>query len=74
MDDSQSGPSSTREQLRLVLFPDLSPEEGTRRIDAAFAAAEDEQRAQRIERLAKSPHLDEELLRSLLRLLHEERP
>ena len=52
MDDSQSEKSLTLEKLRLLLFPDLSPEEGRLRIDAAFAGAQDEERAQRIERLA----------------------
>jgi hypothetical protein len=71
MDDSQSGQSPTREQLRLLLFPDLSREEGLLRIDAAFAGAKDEERAQRIERLANDPDLDEELLRSIRRLSDE---
>lgn len=68
MDDTQSGQSPTREQLRLLLFPDLSREEGRLRIDAAFAGAQDEERARRIERLANDPELDQELLRSLRRL------
>jgi hypothetical protein len=74
MDDSQGGQSSTREQLRLALFPDLSPEEGKRRIDAVFARAEDDERVRRIERLANAPALDEELLRSLRRLSTDDRP
>jgi hypothetical protein len=65
MDDSQSRRPLTREQLRLVLFPGLSPDEGRRRIDAAFARSEDEERAQRVEILANDPDLDEELMRSL---------
>ena len=72
MGDSQSGPSVTREQLRLVLFPDLTPEEGRLRIAAAFARAEDDERAQRVERLANDPDLDEELLSSLRRLSADE--
>ena len=47
MDDSQSEQSLTREKLRLLLFPDLSPEEARLRIDAAFAGAQDEERAGR---------------------------
>jgi hypothetical protein len=73
MDDTQSGRSPTREQLRLLLFPDLTPEEGRLRIDAAFAGAQDEERARRIERLANDPTLDEELLRSLRRLSGDDR-
>jgi hypothetical protein len=72
MDDAQSGRPRTREQLRLVLFPDLTPEEGRLRVAAAFARAEDKERAQRVERLAKDPDLDEELLRSLRRLSDDE--
>lgn len=74
MDDSQSGEPTTREQLRLVLFPNLAPEEGKQRIDAAFARAENEERVQRIERLANDPDLDEELLRSLRPFLVDDLP
>ena len=73
MDDSQTG-SLTRERLRLLLFPDLPPDEGRLRIDVAFLGAEDEERAQRIERLANDPGLDQELLRSLQRLSDDNRP
>ncbi|HSC72580.1 MAG TPA: hypothetical protein VLB89_00345 [Gaiellaceae bacterium] len=72
MDESQSRPSPTREQLRLALFPNLAPEEGRQRIETAFARAEDEERAQRIERLANEPDLDGELLRALRRLSADE--
>jgi hypothetical protein len=65
MDDS-------REQLRLVLFPGLSREEGRLRIETAFARAEDEVRAQRIERLANDPDLDGELMRTLRQLSGDE--
>jgi len=51
-----------------MLFPQLSPEEGWRRIDAAFDRAADPDRSHRIEQLASDPDLDEELLRRLRRL------
>ena len=72
MHDSDSERSRTLEQLRLMLFPNLSQEEGRLRIEVAFARAEDTKRAQRVERLANSPDLDEELLRSLRRLSADE--
>ncbi len=55
-----------------MLFPNLAPEDGRRRIDTAFARAEDEERAQRVERLAADPDLDEELLRTIRRLSSDE--
>lgn len=72
MDDAQRRPSSTREQLRLALFPDLSAEEGRQRIDTAFQRADDDERVQRIERLANDPDLDAELLRTIRRLSSDE--
>jgi hypothetical protein len=74
MDDSQSGRSLTREQLRLVLFPNLSPDEGRRRIDDALARSQDEERARRVERLANDPDLDAELMRSLRPFLVDDLP
>lgn len=74
MDDSQSGRSLTREQLRLVLFPNHPAEEGRARIEAALARAEDEERTQRVERLANDPDLDAELLRSLRSFLVDDLP
>lgn len=74
MDDSQSGRSLTREQLRLVLFPNLPAEEGRRRIETALARAEDEERAERVERLADDPDLDAELMRSLRPFLVDDLP
>jgi hypothetical protein len=61
-----------REQLRLVLFPNLAPEEGRRKIEAAFARAGDKKRLQRVERLANDPDLDAELLRTIRRLSSDE--
>jgi hypothetical protein len=74
MDESQNRRSLTREQLRLVLFPGLDPDEGWRRIDAAFARSEDEERARRVESLANDPDLDEELMRSLRPFLVDDLP
>jgi hypothetical protein len=67
MCDPESGRSTELEKLRFMLFPHLSREEGWRRIDAAFDAATDSERAERIEQLASDPDLDQELLRSLWR-------
>jgi hypothetical protein len=66
-DDPEGRPSTELEELRLMLFPHLSREEGRRRIEAAFDRAADSDRAERIERLASNPDLDEELMRTLLR-------
>lgn len=54
-----------REMLRLLLFPRLDAEEGRRRIDDAFEGATDDERARRIEELAKDPDLVEEVFRRL---------
>ena len=54
-----------REQLRLLLFPRLDPDEGRRRIDEALDGATDDERAQRIEELAKDPDLVDEVFRRL---------
>jgi len=68
MSDSHAGRSKELEELRFLLFPNLSREEGWRRIDAAFEAATDTERAERIDRLASDPDLDAELFRALWRL------
>jgi hypothetical protein len=60
---SESKRSNALEELRLMLFPHLSSEEASSRIDAAFERAGDRERLERIELLANSPDLDEELLR-----------
>jgi hypothetical protein len=62
---SESKRSNTLEELRLMLFPHLSFEEGWSRIDAAFERAGDRERLERIELLANAPDLDEELVRRL---------
>jgi hypothetical protein len=58
--------SAALENLRLMLFPQLSPEEGRRRIDVALEGASDSERAKRIEELASNPGLLDELFRRLL--------
>jgi hypothetical protein len=55
------------EQLRLMLFPRLSREEGQRRIDAALEGASDAERTKRIEALASDPDLVDEIFRRLPR-------
>ena len=51
--------------LRRLLFPRRDAEEGRRRIDDAFEGATDDERARRIEELAKDPDLVEEVFRRL---------
>lgn len=68
MANRESSRSRELEQVRALLFPHLSREDGWRRIDAAFERAADGARADRIDELAKGPNLDEHLLRRLLRL------
>jgi hypothetical protein len=65
MTDRASRRSDELEQLRLLLFPHLTADEGWQRIDAAFAAAGESDRLDRIETLAGSGRLDDELLRTL---------
>jgi hypothetical protein len=60
------------EELRLMLFPGLAPDEGWRLIDAALERATDRERLERVERLAEDPDLDEELMRTIRRLRSDE--
>lgn len=69
MDDEQARRSRDLDEVRLMLFPHLPPDEGWRRIDGALQGAADDERAQRIEALAEDPSLDRDLLRRLLSLL-----
>jgi hypothetical protein len=52
--------------VRRLLFPNLSPEEGWARIDAAFAAAADPQKLDAIERIAEAD-LSADLIEALRR-------
>jgi len=65
MRTQESERSPDLEQLRLMLFPRLSREEGWRRIETAFERAADRARARRIEQLASEPDLAEEMLHRL---------
>ena len=62
MDERDCGRSPELERVRELLFPDLSPEEGDARVDAALAGAADDERWQRIEELARRQELDAALL------------
>jgi hypothetical protein len=69
MGESEADRSPELDQVRRMLFPQLPPDEGWARIDAAISGAADSQRMAAIERLA-SGDLSDDLL-SLLRLLRE---
>ena len=70
MSDSEPDRSPELDRVRQMLFPQLPPQEGWARIDAAFSGAADPQRTAAIERLA-SGDLSDDLL-SLLRLLRDQ--
>ena len=55
------------DQVRRLLFPTLSPEEGWARIEGALAGAQDEERVDAIEELA-GRDLTAELIAALRRL------
>ncbi len=63
----ESGRSQELDQVRRLLFPNLPPEEGWARIDAALAAAADERKLDAIDRLAEAD-LSVELLEVLRRM------
>jgi hypothetical protein len=63
--------SPTLEQVRELLFPNLSAEEGRARITAALASAADKQTQQRVERLAAEGDLVAELLAEAYRRKNE---
>jgi hypothetical protein len=70
MTEARGNRSPELDQVRQMLFPRLSPEEGWARIDAAFSGAVDGRRTEAIERLAEGS-LSDDLL-SLLKSLREE--
>lgn len=72
MDDEQDRRSRELDEVRLLLFAHLPPDEGWQRIDAALQGASDDERAARIEALAEDPSLDRDLLRRLLELREED--
>ena len=59
------------DQVRQLLFPRLSEEDGWARIDAAISGASDPERTARIEQLA-GPELSSDLLAILRRLTADE--
>ncbi len=63
----EAGRSHELDQVRRLLFPTLTPEEGWARIDAAFAGAADEQKLDAIDRLAEAD-LSTELVEALRRM------
>jgi hypothetical protein len=72
MSDPEGSRSKELEELRLMLFPKLSREEGRRRIDAAFEGAADSERSARIDALASELELGEELRRRIRELRQDE--
>jgi hypothetical protein len=65
--------SPALDQVRALLFPDLTPEEGWARIDDALAGAHDEERLEAIEELA-GQDLTGDLLEVLRRLRRDSEP
>jgi hypothetical protein len=63
----ESGRSHELDEVRRLLFPNLPPDEGWARIDAAFAGAADERKLDAIDRLAEAD-LSVELLEALRRM------
>jgi hypothetical protein len=51
---TDAGRSHELDAVRRLLFPNLSPEEGWARIDAAFAAAADPRKLDAIDRIAEA--------------------
>ena len=70
MSDSEPDRSPELDRVRQMLFPQLPPNEGWAKMDAAFSGAADPKRTAAIERLA-SGDLSDDLL-SLLRLLRDD--
>jgi hypothetical protein len=65
MPDADSGHSRELDEVRRMLFPALSPEEGWARIDRAIQDAADEDRWAAIEETARQESLSVDLLRRL---------
>lgn len=65
MSQSESGRSAQLEEVRRLLFPELSPEAGWAKIDDAVRGASDPEKWAAIERIAAEEHLDAALLREL---------
>ena len=67
MSEDELERSPELDQVRQLLFPDLAPEDGWSRIEAAFAAAANPERIDVIERLA-SADLSGDLMATVRRL------
>ncbi|MGZ8694494.1 MAG: hypothetical protein ACXWYS_03560 [Gaiellaceae bacterium] len=67
MAEAEHSRSPELDQVRRLLFPNLSAEEGWARIDAAFEGASDPGRVDAIEQLADGD-LDDDLMAALRRL------
>jgi hypothetical protein len=63
--------SAELDQVRRLLFPELPPDEGWARIEAALEGASDERRVEAIERATRSRDLSQHLL-DLLRQRDED--
>jgi len=55
VDERATNRSPELDEVRRLLFPELSPDDGWTRIDRAFTGAADPERWQRIESLAHEP-------------------
>jgi hypothetical protein len=74
MDEPDCGRSRELDRARELLFPNLAPSEGWARIDAAMAGAEDEERWERIDAMARREQLDAALTAELRATLRASRP
>jgi hypothetical protein len=63
----ESERSPELDQLRRMLFPRLSAEDGWSRIETALERAADRERSARVEELARDPDLAEDMLRRIRR-------
>ena len=70
---NEAARSADLDEVRRLLFPELPPEEGWARIDAAMAGAADDRRVEAIEELC-SGDLDQALLDALGRLREQDDP
>ena len=66
MDERDCGRSPELTRVREILFPDVPPDEGDARVDAALAGAADDERWGRIEALAEREQLDAALVREAI--------
>jgi hypothetical protein len=65
---AESNRSAELDQVRQMLFPKLSAEEGWERIDAALEGASDPEHAAAIERVAAEPDLIAVLVQAIRKL------